>query len=788
MGYSNQDLLLGQPSFLTLFHPDDADISQAIFSSSEQIKPIGLTFRIIDVNGQCVIVSACYNKKIDSVNNQTVIQVEIQPSNNLDINIVERASLSNFVAMLENTNDFIYFKDRSHMFTGASQTLVAHTDPSEHWTDLIGKTDYELMSSTWADIYYTLEKKVFNGEVEVAREIQPTINNQGEQGWIDNRKYPIKDTGGNVIGLFGVGRDITELKQAQDALKAEKDFADKIIETAQAIILVLNQYGGIVRFNSYTESLLGDSLVAVKGKNWIKRYVPEDEQKHIETLLDDSLKNKKSKISESVVCKIIARDGKKYHIEWHDHTIKDDNNNCIGLIAVGIDITDRIVREEQLEKIAHFDPLTNLPNRALLSDRLSQAMSRCQRHNRSIAVLFLDLDGFKEVNDKHGHSIGDQLLIELAQRMSLVMRDEDTLSRLGGDEFVAVLTDLDNIEASELILGRLLEAVSQPVVIGGMTLKVSVSIGVTIYPQDPADSTDMLMRHADQAMYIAKQNGKNRYHFFDLSQANTIKSQMEHITAIRKGLKNQEFVLHYQPKVNMRTGVVIGVEALIRWQHPEQGLLTPYAFLPATENHAVGVEIGNWVLDAAMRQLDLWQRMGINLPISVSVNIAAVHLQDNYFIDQLKAILDAYPEVDPGKLELEILETSALENVQNISAIMDTCIAFGVKFAIDDFGTGYSSLTYLRRLPAHLIKIDQSFVKDMLDDPGDLAIVGAVISLAKAFKRNVIAEGVETIEHGTKLLELGCELAQGYGIAKPMMAADIPEWIDEWTPDDNWQK
>jgi diguanylate cyclase (GGDEF)-like protein len=405
-------------------------------------------------------------------------------------------------------------------------------------------------------------------------------------------------------------------------------------------------------------------------------------------------------------------------------------------------------------------------------------MLQCRRHKQSLAVVFLDLDGFKEVNDEHGHDVGDELLIALSLRMKETLRGDDTLARIGGDEFVAVLANLENVEDCEPLLDRFLLAASEPVTVGSVVLKISASIGVTFYPQDKVDA-DQLMRHADQAMYIAKESGKNRYHLFDTAQDDAIKLQRENLEAIRSALDMQQFVLYYQPKVNMRTGTVMGVEALIRWQHPQRGLLNPIEFLPIIENHAMSIEMGEWVIDTTLAQISQWQEMGLALPVSISVNIAAVQLQQSNFTARLTTLLATHPDVDPRYLELEVLETSALDDVDHVSEIMTACMALGVSFSLDDFGTGYSSLTYLRRLPASLIKIDQTFVRDMLEDADDLAIVDGVIGLAKSFKRDVIAEGVETIEHGTALLLLGCELAQGYGIAKPMPAADIPAWVSD---------
>ncbi len=466
--------------------------------------------------------------------------------------------------------------------------------------------------------------------------------------------------------------------------------------------------------------------------------------------------------------------------------VRDEQGATTHYVALGNDITLMKAHQSQLEHIAHFDLLTNLPNRVLLSDRLSQAMLHCSRNKQSLAVVFLDLDGFKAVNDAYGHDMGDELLIALSVRMKKALREGDSLARIGGDEFVAVLTDLNTVEDCEPVLERFLLASSEPVTVDDVVLNVSASIGVTLYPQDNVDA-DQLMRHADQAMYVAKELGKNRYHLFDIVQDDAVKVQRESLEGIRSALDNHQFVLYYQPKVNMRTGSVTGFEALIRWQHPEKGLLSPMEFLPVIENNPMMIELGEWVIDTALTQVSQWQAMGLNLPVNTSVNIAAVQLQQSNFTQRLKTLLAAHPNVEPRYLELEVLETSALEDVSNVSTTMIACMALGVNFALDDFGTGYSSLTYLRRLPAKIIKIDQTFVRDMLHDADDLAIVEGVIALAKSFKRDVIAEGVETIEHGTELLQLGCDLAQGYGIARPMPASDIPAWINDWKPAASWQ-
>jgi diguanylate cyclase (GGDEF)-like protein/PAS domain S-box-containing protein len=456
-------------------------------------------------------------------------------------------------------------------------------------------------------------------------------------------------------------------------------------------------------------------------------------------------------------------------------------------VALFTDITEIKDHQRQLAHLAHYDSLSGLPNRVLLADRLRQTMLQCHRRDKFLAVAFLDLDGFKEINDEYGHDVGDTVLISVAKNMKAALRNEDTLARIGGDEFVAVLADLESKVECYCVLDRLLVAAQLPTVIHTKSeitgrelhLYVSTSIGFTFYPQDNVDA-DQLLRQADQAMYQAKQAGKNRYQLFDVAFDAALKTQTESIERIRQALANEEFVLHFQPKVNMASGQVLGAEALIRWNHPERGLLTPLQFLPIIENHSLSIALGEWVIHTALSQMVQWQTQNLNL--CVSVNISAHHLHQDTFSTRLAELLASFPMAKPGDLELEILETSAMEDMSKVTENIHRCHELGVCFALDDFGTGYSSLTYLKRLPAQTLKIDQSFVRDMLEDADDLAIVRSVIGLAQTLRRTVIAEGVETPAHGALLIKLGCPLAQGYGIAKPMPAAEIPVWVAQWQP------
>jgi diguanylate cyclase (GGDEF)-like protein len=446
-------------------------------------------------------------------------------------------------------------------------------------------------------------------------------------------------------------------------------------------------------------------------------------------------------------------------------------------------------QKRQLERIARYDELTKLPNRALLGENLAQALLQTQRRGQYLAVVFIDLDGFKAVNDMHGHDAGDHLLITVAERMKAALRDGDILSRLGGDEFVAVMTDLADVDTSAPMLNRLLAAAAQAVHFGEVRLQVSASLGVAFYPQatrQPADiDAEQLLRQADQAMYQAKQSGKNRYCIFDAEQDRSVRAHHESMESIRRALVEQQLLLEYQPTVNLRTGEVMGVEALIRWIHPQRGLLPPAIFLPMIQDHPLAIEVGQWVIEGALQQIERWQQDGLHLP--VSINIGESHLMRPDFVKRLGSALAAHPGIKSGSLVLEIKEASAADDVPKVSQVIGACREIGVACTLDDFGSGSSSLTCLKKLPMKYLKIEQNFVRDMLDNSDSLLILIAVLKLASSFDLQVIAEGVETTEHGLMLVQLGCELAQGYGIARPMPADELPAWIKNWKPDPAWR-
>jgi diguanylate cyclase (GGDEF)-like protein/PAS domain S-box-containing protein len=669
----------------------------------------------------------------------------------------------------------VFWKDRDLRYLGCNPAFArdaGKTQPSE----LIGQDDYQMGWAAQAEQYRTDDRSVMASGIPKLSYDEQQTTPSGQTLWIRTSKVPLRDRDNAVFGLLGIYEDITERKQAEDKVQ----LAASVFTHALEGIMITAADGTIIDVNDAFSRITSYSRDHVLGRN--PRLLKSGRQDPAFYAAMWSSLTEHGQWSGEIWNR--RHNGEVFAVMETISAVRDAQGHTQLYVALCSDITLVKKQERALQQLAHYDALTGLPNRVLLAARLRQGMAQAQRYGRLLAVAFLDLDGFKTVNDRYGHAAGDQLLIATAAGMQQVLRESDTLARIGGDEFVAVLHDLTDTHASVPLLARLLGAAARAVPVGGQVLQVSASIGIAFYPQaDPIDP-EQLLRQADQAMYQAKLAGKNRYHVFDAAIDRSVRRQNETLERIRGALAAREFVLHYQPKVNMRTGAVLGLEALIRWQHPQLGLLPPADFLPVIEDHRLSEDIGDWVIETALSQMQQWQTAGLDIP--VSVNVSPRQLQQAGFVERLRARLAAHPHLKPGHLMMELLETSALADLAQVSQAIAACRGIGVLCALDDFGTGYASLTYMKRLPVIQIKIDQSFVRDMLDDPDNLAILDGVIGLCVVFRRQVIAEGVETLEQGEMLLQLGCELAQGYGIARPMPAADIPNWIATWRPDPVW--
>lgn len=603
------------------------------------------------------------------------------------------------------------------------------------------------------------------------------LTHSGAQKLIAWRNTWIRDEHNQISRVLSVGEDITDRRQQETQLS----LAATVFSHAQEGITIADAQGIIQDVNDSFVRITGYSKAEVIGKN-PKMLQSGKHDAYFYQQMWQSLTETGSWNGEVINRR---KDGALWAEQLTIKTVRDNQQRVSHYLAFFTDITALKENQERITSLAFHDALTQLPNRTLLAERLTQAMKRSLVHHELLAVCYLDLDGFKPINDQFGHEHGDAVLIAIANKLQQLIRPYDTVARLGGDEFVLLLTNHESIEGITGHLTDIILALNKPCIIENQEHHVTASIGVAIYPNDSVD-VDTLLRHADHAMYQAKRDGRNRYHLFDQEKDLQAQKQRNQVERFTQAIVSNELRLYFQPKVNMRTGEVLGAEALVRWQHPDQGLLPPGSFLPFIEHSEVMPLLDRWVVNAALEQLAHWQTQH-QTRINVSINISASTLQDSDFKTYLQQQLSTYNCIQPKQIELEVLESSALHDLSAAARVIDACHQLGVSFALDDFGTGYSSLTYLRRLSANTLKIDQSFVRDMLSDAEDLAIVQGVIALAHAFELSVVAEGVETAAHGAMLLKLGCAVAQGYGIARPMPASDLLHWISQFQPSPLWQ-
>ncbi len=789
-----RDPALGFPSFeefMSMVHPQDTAMLVARHAQSLRGKGGShYDFRLLMPDGSIRWIEARSVTLFDE-NDQPIGMVGTSQNitERKQVELALNASESRFRAFMEKSPALAFIKNEAGQFVYINTTFerIFQMKPG----DILGTTVFDHWPAKIAQKLHDHDMSIFaSGQQTEAFENVPTPT--GMRHWLTVKFLFSNADGQRFLGCTAI--DLTERHNAEQALRTSTE----LLNVSQYVAQIGGWQWNIATQKLFWTDQLFKLLDATQDEiqptlESVLEYLLPNSQPVFANALQDAitkgesfdtelemLTHKGRKIDVRAICTVTLENGRPAILNG---VFQDISDQKVAQLALEYANRELEYTNRALENIAHYDALTQLPNRVLLADRLQQAMTRTQRSELIMAVAFLDLDGFKAVNDKYGHAVGDKLLISLAQQMKNALREGDTLARIGGDEFVVVLTDLHHTSECEPLLKRLLQAAAKPVQVDDLALEVSASIGVTLYPQDGSDA-DQLLRHADQAMYVAKQAGKNCYHLFDIAKDVAVKHQRETLEHIRSALYNKEFVLYYQPKVHMRTGKIIGAEALIRWQHPQYGLLPPAAFLPVIENHLLSIELGEWVIETALDQMIEWEVMGLDIP--VSVNIGAIQLQQSNFAERLEELLHRHPAANPRNLELEILETSALEDINQVSAVINACKVLGVSFALDDFGTGYSSLAYLKRLPAQMLKIDQSFVRDMLEDTDDLAIIKGIVGLATAFHRTVLAEGVETIAHGEILLAMGCELAQGYGIAKPMPAAALPDWAKTWRPDSAW--
>jgi diguanylate cyclase (GGDEF)-like protein/PAS domain S-box-containing protein len=603
------------------------------------------------------------------------------------------------------------------------------------------------------------------------------LRRDGKEIHIELTVSPIRDAQERIVGASTIGRDISERKRAEENLVQMEGKYRGLLEAAPDAMVVVNQGGEIVLVNLQAEKEFGyrrDELLGQK----VKTIIPKG---FAERLIADGTRSAEDALAQQIGTGLELtgrrKDGSDFPIEIMLSPLKSAEGILVTAAIRNVSVARAM--SLQMTHLAEHDFLTELPNRTLVNDRISQAIAAAQRHPTRVAVLFLDLDGFKHINDSLGHPTGDKLLQSIAKRLVKCVRGSDTISRQGGDEFVALLLDVDRPEDAGITARRMLQVVAEPHSIDQHDLHITASIGVSIYPDDGLDA-ETLIKNADTAMYQAKEHGRQNYQFFKPAMNIRAVERQSIEESLRRALERREFALHYQPKVSLKTGHITGAEALLRWTHPVRGQVPPGQFIGVAEACGLILPIGSWVLREACKQAQAWVTAGLHMG-TMAVNVSALEFGDEKFLEGIFAILED-TGLDPTFLELELTESVLMKRAESTQSILMSLKGSGVQLAVDDFGTGYSSLSYLTKFPIDALKIDQSFVRQVTATPDDTAIVTAVIGMGRSLNLRVVAEGVETYEELVFLQAHECDEAQGYYFSRPVVPEEFAKLLATGIP------
>jgi diguanylate cyclase (GGDEF)-like protein/PAS domain S-box-containing protein len=589
------------------------------------------------------------------------------------------------------------------------------------------------------------------------------------------------DSYGTTRGLVRALRYSIERKALEDALFVEKERAQVTLNSIGDAVACTDSAGNLTFLNLVAEKLTGWSWQEAAGRPMpdVFRILDTATREVIPNPMERAIRRDQT-VHLPAGSILVRRDGFEIPVEDSVAPIHDGEGQVAGAVIVFRDVSLARAMAQQMAHSAEHDFLTGLPNRMLLNDRISQAIALAARHKKSVAVLFLDLDGFKHINDSLGHPLGDKLLQSIANRLEDCVRGSDTVSRQGGDEFVVLLSEVEQSEDAAITARRMLDAVALPHCIEQHDLYVTTSIGVSVYPEDGLDP-QTLIKNADTAMYQAKENGRQSFQFFKPAMNVRAVERQSIEEGLRRALERREFTVYYQPKVNLTTGAIIGAEALLRWTHPTQGAISPAQFIPVAEDSGLILPIGAWVLRQACAQARAWLDAGLPA-MTMAVNVSAMEFREEGFLHRLFAIIGE-TGIDPSSLELELTESVLVKHAASTARILQTLRESGIRVAIDDFGTGYSSLSYLRKFPVDAVKIDQSFIRQISTAGEDTTIIKAVIGMARGLKLRVIAEGVETPEELAFLRAYRCEEAQGYYFSRPVLPQQFAHLLRDGIPE-----
>ena len=657
------------------------------------------------------------------------------------------------------------YVDKSYRYRLVNQRL--ETLVGKRRDELIGKDLLTIFSQKRYDEIKPIWDRVLHGETISTERL--IVSDTGEERWMTLRYTPRFAGDGTVMGIYSAATDIDELKRAELELRRANWMLTSHFENSPLAVIEWDEQFHVRRWSPQAEKIFGFPASQVLGKHFSEwRFVVEDDDPQFSAVnmrLLDANHPRTTSLNRNY-----RNDGRIIWCEWYNSSLRDESGKVVSILSLTQDVTTRVLAEERLVYQATHDGLTSLPNRAMLQDRMQQAIARARRSGVRVAALFIDLDRFKEVNDTLGHRIGDELLREIAERLKRTLRDSDFLVRLSGDEFMVVLEQLADLEPPRLVAGKILDEIRQPTCIEGHEIHVSASIGISLFPDD-ANDVESLLKNSDMAMYRAKELGKNAFQFFSVELAEQGNAMRLLENSLRSALVRNEFELYYQPKIDMQSGRIVGAEALLRWHHPTRGLVSPGEFVPLAEDAGLMQEIGNWVLDVAFAQLRRWREKGYG-NMRLAVNVAAGQFRAPHLLERIRDRLER-EKCSPACIEIEITETSMLRDPDGVGTVLRALRELGLRVAIDDFGTGYSSLSHLKRFPIDTLKIDKTFVADILQDRGDAAIVSAVVAIARALNLEVIAEGVETDAQRVLLQAQGCDAYQGYLFSPALPIAEF---------------
>jgi diguanylate cyclase (GGDEF)-like protein/PAS domain S-box-containing protein len=654
---------------------------------------------------------------------------------------------------------------------------------NQQWMNYTGLTLEESLGSGWNKPFHPEDKQKARDAWQRATATNDVYSIEcrlrradGVYRWWLIRGVPLQDHTGSILKWFGTCTDIQDLKMIEESLFAEKENAQIRLNSIGDAVICTDISETINYLNSVAEKMTGWTLEEAAGHpiSEVLRIKCATTGEFISNPIEDAIGQDKTLLLPSSAI-FIRRDEIQIPVEGSIAPIRSGESHAAGAIIVVRDVSTARAMSYQMIHLAEHDSLTGLPNRLLLNDRVGQAIALATRHKKQIALLFLDLDGFKHVNDSLGHSIGDKLLQATGKRLVDCVRAADTVSRQGGDEFVILLSEVEHPEDVASTARRMLKVVAEPQSIDLHDLHITTSIGLSVYPDDGLDA-ETLIKNADTAMYQAKENGRQSYQFFKPAMNTRAVERQSIEESLRRALERQEFALHYQPKINLRTGEIVGAEALIRWTHPTRGAVSPGLFIPVAEDCGLILPISQWVLREACKQTRSWADAGLPA-VTIAVNVSAMEFRQESFLEDIFVALKE-TGLDPSSLELEITEGILMKRAESAASVLQALRAAGVRIAIDDFGTGYSSLSYLRKFPIDALKIDQSFVRQITMNTDDATIVSAIISMGQSMKLRVIAEGVETQKELEFLKAHQCDECQGYFFSRPVLPGQFAKLLE----------